>query len=69
MWILEHLNVRFGEKRTFRNIPKIFTKLTNMDGRFTPDTVEKLRFEISGDFICVLSAVLYCRYEGVVRNI
>jgi hypothetical protein len=24
-------SVRFGEKRTFRNIPKIFTKLTNLE--------------------------------------
>ena len=29
--ILTDLNVRFGEKRTFRNIPKIFTKLTNLE--------------------------------------
>jgi hypothetical protein len=33
------------------------------------DTVEKLCFEKSDDYICVLSAVLYCRYEGVVRII
>jgi hypothetical protein len=33
------------------------------------DSVEKLCFEKSDDFICVLSAVLYCRYEGVVRII
>jgi hypothetical protein len=26
-----HLNVRFGEKRTFLNIPKIFTKLTILE--------------------------------------
>ncbi len=26
-----YLNVRFWEKRTFRNIPKIFTKLTNLE--------------------------------------
>jgi len=31
LWILGHLNVRFGEKRTFRNIPKIFAKLTNLE--------------------------------------
>ena len=31
LWILGHLNVRFGEKRTFRNISKIFTKLTNLE--------------------------------------
>jgi len=30
LWILGHLNVRFGEKRTFENIPKIFTKLTTL---------------------------------------
>jgi len=30
-------------------------------------TVEKLRFEISGDFICDLSVILYSRYEGVVE--
>ncbi len=29
-------------------------------------SVEKLRFEISGDFICDLSVILYSRYEGVV---
>jgi len=32
-------------------------------------SVEKLCFEKSDDFICVLSAVLYCRHEGVVRII
>ncbi len=32
-------------------------------------SVEKLCFEKSDDFICVLSTVLYCRYEGVVRII
>ncbi len=31
------------------------------------DTVEKLRFEINGDFICDLSVVLYSKYEGVVE--
>ena len=31
-------------------------------------SVEKLCFENSGDFICVLSAVLYCRYEGGSQN-
>jgi hypothetical protein len=31
LWILGYLNDRFGEKRTFRNIPKIFTKLTNLE--------------------------------------
>ena len=31
------------------------------------DTVEKLRFEINGDFICDLSVILYSRYEGVVE--
>ncbi len=32
------------------------------------DTVEKLCFEKSDDFICVLSAFPYSRYEGIVRN-
>ncbi len=36
LWILGHLNVRFGEKRTFRNIPKIFTKLTNLERPLYP---------------------------------
>ena len=31
------------------------------------DTVEKLRFQINGDFICDLSVILYSRYEGVVE--
>ncbi len=31
------------------------------------DTVEKLRFEISGDFICDLSVILYSRYEGAMK--
>ena len=31
------------------------------------DTVEKLRFEMSDDFICVLSGVAYCMYEGVAE--
>ena len=33
-----------------------------------PDTVEKLRFEISGDFICDLSGIAYCMYEGGSRS-
>ena len=32
------------------------------------DTVEKLRFEMSGDFICDLSVFLYSRYEGGRRS-
>jgi hypothetical protein len=44
-------SVCFGEKRTFREQPKIFTKLTNMDVRFTPNTVEKLGFTMTGKFI------------------
>ena len=31
------------------------------------DTVEKLCFEISGDFFCDLSVISYSRYEGVVE--
>ena len=31
--------------------------------------VEKLCFEKSGDFICDLSGITYCRYEGVVEVI
>ncbi len=30
-------------------------------------SVEKLRFEDSGDFICDLSDIAYCSYEGVVE--
>ena len=30
-------------------------------------SVEKLCFEKSGDFICVLSGVAYCMYEGIVE--
>ncbi len=51
-----------GGKRTFRN-PEIHEN----EGPLSADTVEKLRFEISGDFICVLSIILYSRYEGVVE--
>ncbi len=44
---------------------------TNSGLPLSADTVEKLRFEISGDFICVLSVILYSRYErgyeGVVE--
>jgi hypothetical protein len=29
--------------------------------------VEKLCFKKSGDFICDLSGVAYCRYEGVIE--
>ena len=31
------------------------------------DTVEKLCFEMSGDFICDLSGITYCMYEGVAE--
>ncbi len=30
-------------------------------------SVEKLCFEKSGDFICDLSGITYCRYEGVAE--
>ena len=30
-------------------------------------SVEKLRFEMSGDFICDLSGIAYCMYEGVAE--
>ena len=38
------------------------------EGPLLTDTVEKLCFEKSGDFICVLSVFPYSRYEGIVRN-
>ena len=31
------------------------------------DTVEKLCFEMSGDFICDLNGIAYCMYEGVAE--
>jgi len=30
-------------------------------------SVEKLCFEMSDDFICDLSDIAYCRYEGVAE--
>ncbi len=30
-------------------------------------SVEKLCFEMSGEFICDLSGIKYCRYEGVAE--
>ena len=30
-------------------------------------SVEKLCFDKSGDFICDLSGITYCRYEGVAE--
>ena len=36
--------------------------------RYAPDTVEKLRFEINGDFICDLSVILFSMYEGGSRS-
>ena len=53
-----HLNVRFREKRPLA---------TQHHWLLSADTVEKLRFEINGDFICDLSVVLYSKYEGVVE--
>ena len=41
--------------------------ITCADRPLLADTVEKLRFEINGDFICDLSVILYSRYEGVVE--
>jgi hypothetical protein len=38
------------------------------DGQQTAYSVEKLRFEKSSDFICDLSHVAYCRYEGVAEG-
>ncbi len=40
LWILGHLNVRFREKQTFRNIPKIFTKLTNLERPLLPSEAD-----------------------------
>ena len=37
------------------------------EGPLSASTVEKLRFEINGDFICDLSVIAYCMYEGVVE--
>jgi hypothetical protein len=36
-------------------------------GRFSFNTVEKLGFEKSDDFICDLSVISYARYERVVE--
>jgi len=45
-----------------RSIPKNRVKIK---GRFRLNTVEKLCFKMSGDFICDLSGITYCSYEGV----
>jgi hypothetical protein len=38
-----------------------------VDVRFALNTVEKLCFKMSGDFICDLSGITYCIYEGVAE--
>jgi hypothetical protein len=53
------------QERTFRM--QRFNNLQSND-LFAHDTVEKLRFEISGDFICDLSVILYVRHEGGSRS-
>ncbi len=67
------LRCRLGEEES---IPLLLVKAviqflasenSLLDGRFAPDTVEKLCFKISGDFICDLSVILYSRYEEVVE--
>ncbi len=50
-------------KRSFNRLEKCCH-----EGLKTADTVEKLCFEKSDDFIRVLSTVLYCRYEGGSQN-
>ena len=61
--LLRATNVCFSRKRTFKTL-----KNHKIEGQLTVYSVEKLCFEKSDDFICVLSVVLYCRYEGIVRN-
>ncbi len=50
---------------------RLLDVLFKHSGRFRllADTVEKLRFEISSDFICDLSVVLYSRYDGGVVEV
>ena len=54
--------VRFSRKQTFRLLEK-----RCFEGPLTADTVEKLCFEMSGDFICDLNGIAYCIYEGVAE--
>ena len=56
------LNVRFSRKQTFRPI-----RIPNFQHPLSADTVEKLCFEMSGDFICDLNGIAYCMYEGVAE--
>ena len=55
------MNITIG---SFRTSWSLFDQI---EWPLVTDTVEKLRFEISGDFICDLSVILYSRYEGVVE--
>ena len=55
-------NVCFSPERTL--LPR---RNSNFQGPLSADTVEKLLFEINGDFICDLSVILFSMYEGVVE--
>ncbi len=37
------------------------------EGPVSAYSVEKLCFEMSGDFICDISGIAYCSYEGVAE--
>jgi hypothetical protein len=43
------------------------TRYPGDDGPLLSYSVEKLCFEMSGDFICDLSGIAYCMYEGVAE--
>ena len=51
----------FGGKAEVKNAAN-----QDSEGPESANTVDKLCFEMSGDFICDLSGIAYCRYEEVV---
>ena len=56
------VNVCFHQEQSFRSLI-----LVGFEGQLTAYSVEKLCFEMSGDFICDLSGIAYCMYEGVAE--
>jgi len=58
----QFLNDRFHRYRTFNQV-----KYCHFERQLWVDTVEKLCFEKSGDFICDLNGIAYCMYEGVAE--
>ena len=57
----------FYSLRTNLSRPRTVVHAHKTQRRLRVDSVEKLCFEMSGDFICDMSGIAYCSYEGVAE--